>query len=151
MKVATFIEPGKMVITDTPKPVIEQETDAVIKIVRACVCGSDLWWYRGISKRESGSFAGHEAIGIVEKVGTKVTDVSKGDFVIVPFTHGCGQCPSCKAGFDGNCTNHQAAKNVDTKVNIYVILMQTGHWLRSQDNLLIMIMRLLTLCSPYQM
>lgn len=55
MKVATFIEPGKMVITDTPKPVIEQETDAVIKIVRACVCGSDLWWYRGISKRESGS------------------------------------------------------------------------------------------------
>lgn len=43
MKVATFIEPGKMVITDTPKPVIEQETDAVIKIVRACVCGSDLW------------------------------------------------------------------------------------------------------------
>lgn len=48
MKVATFIEPGKMVITDTPKPVIEQETDAVIKIVRACVCGSDLWvvsWY----------------------------------------------------------------------------------------------------------
>lgn len=112
MKVATFIEPGKMVITDTPKPVIEQETDAVIKIVRACVCGSDLWWYRGISKRESGSFAGHEAIGIVEEVGTKVTDVSKGDFVIVPFTHGCGQCPSCKAGFDGNCTNHQAAKNV---------------------------------------
>lgn len=76
MKVATFIEPGKMVITDTPKPVIEQETDAVIKIVRACVCGSDLWWYRGISKRESGSFAGHEAIGIVEEVGTKVTDVS---------------------------------------------------------------------------
>lgn len=151
MKVATFIEPGKMVITDTPKPVIEQETDAVIKIVRACVCGSDLWWYRGISKRESGSFAGHEAIGIVEEVGTKVTDVSKGDFVIVPFTHGCGQCPSCKAGFDGNFTNHQAAKNVDTKVNIYVILMQTEHWLRSQDNLLIMIMRLLTLCSPYQM
>lgn len=46
MKVATFIEAGKMVITDTPKPVIEQETDAVIKIVRACVCGSDLWWYR---------------------------------------------------------------------------------------------------------
>lgn len=89
--------------------------------------------------------------GIVEEVGTKVTDVSKGDFVIVPFTHGCGQCPSCKAGFDGNFTNHQAAKNVDTKVNIYVILMQTGHWLRSQDNLLIMIMRLLTLCSPYQM
>lgn len=85
MKVATFIEPGKMVITDTPKPVIEQETDAVIKIVRACVCGSDLWWYRGISKRESGSFAGHEAIGIVEEVGTKVTDVSKGDLLLFPL------------------------------------------------------------------
>ncbi|MFI3594809.1 zinc-dependent alcohol dehydrogenase family protein [Streptococcus uberis] len=112
MKIATFIEPGKMEITDAPKPQIEEATDAIIKIVRACVCGSDLWWYRGISKRESGAFAGHEAIGIVEEVGSAVDQVAVGDFVVVPFTHGCGSCPACKAGFDGNCTNHKPGKNI---------------------------------------
>lgn len=104
MKAATFIESGKMVITEVPKPTIEKETDAVIRIIRACVCGSDLWWYRGLSKRESGSLVGHEAIGVVESVGEAVTDIKAGDFVIVPFTHGCGHCAACLAGFDGDCT-----------------------------------------------
>lgn len=104
MKAATFIAPGKMVITAVPKPTIEKETDAVIRIIRACVCGSDLWWYRGLSKRESGSLVGHEAIGVVESVGEAVTDIKVGDFVIVPFTHGCGHCAACLAGFDGDCT-----------------------------------------------
>lgn len=112
MKVATFMEPGKMVITKRDKPVIEAESDAIIKIVRACVCGSDLWWYRGIADRPSGSYAGHEAIGIIEEVGSDVTNVVVGDFVVVPFTHGCGHCVACKAGFDGNCTNHVPGKNI---------------------------------------
>lgn len=112
MKAATFMEPGKMVITERDKPVIEAGSDAIIKIVRACVCGSDLWWYRGISDRPSGSYAGHEAIGIVEEVGSDVTNVAVGDFVVVPFTHGCGHCAACKAGFDGNCTNHVPGKNI---------------------------------------
>lgn len=111
MKVATFIEPGKMTITETVVPTLQKETDAIIKIVRACVCGSDLWWYRGISERPSGSFGGHEAIGIVEEVGAKVTRIQKGDFVIVPFTHGCGHCAACQAGFDGNCTNVEPGGN----------------------------------------
>ncbi|MDU5333179.1 zinc-dependent alcohol dehydrogenase family protein [Enterococcus sp.] len=111
MKVATFIEPGKMEVQDAPKPTIIKETDAIIKIIRACVCGSDLWWFRGISKRELNSHAGHEAIGIVEEVGSAVTAVKKGDFVIVPFTHGCGECPACKAGFDGDCTNRETGGN----------------------------------------
>ncbi|CAM4246657.1 Zn-dependent alcohol dehydrogenase [Streptococcus penaeicida] len=112
MKAATFMEPGKMVITERVKPVIEAGSDAIIKIVRACVCGSDLWCYRGISDRPSGSYAGHEAIGIVEEVGSDVTNVAVGDFVVVPFTHGCGHCATCKAGFDGNCTNHVPGKNI---------------------------------------
>ena len=111
MKVATFIEPGTMAIKETAKPVVEKDTDAIIKIVRACVCGSDLWWFRGISKREPNSTTGHEAIGIVEEVGAAVTAVKPGDFVIVPFTHGCGECAACKAGFDGNCTNREAGAN----------------------------------------
>lgn len=111
MKVATFIESGKMTVTEAPVPEIQKDTDAIIKIVRACVCGSDLWWFRGISKREQNSYTGHEAIGIVETVGNAVTSVKSGDFVIVPFTHGCGKCAACRAGFDGNCTNMEPGGN----------------------------------------
>lgn len=105
MKVATFIRPYEMKITEIAKPVIEEDTDAIIKVIRACVCGSDLWFFRGIEKRTSGAFCGHEAIGIVEEVGKKVTSVKVGDFVIAPFTHGCGTCSACKNGFDGSCVN----------------------------------------------
>ncbi|MEQ9809788.1 zinc-dependent alcohol dehydrogenase family protein [Streptococcus jiangjianxini] len=108
MKVATFIKPYEMTVTETEKSKIEEPTDAVIRVVRACVCGSDLWWYRGISQKESGTFAGHEAIGVVEAVGSDVTHIRPGDFVVVPFTHGCGHCAACKAGFDGNCQHYKS-------------------------------------------
>lgn len=103
MKATVFLEPGKMAIKEMPKPELNQENEAIIRVVRASVCGSDLWWYRGISKKEAGSAAGHEAIGIVEEVAEDVTNVEPGDFVIVPFTHGCGECEACLAGFDGDC------------------------------------------------
>lgn len=103
MKTAVFVKPGQIEVQDLPKPEIQQPTDAILKIVRACVCGSDLWWYRGISERQHGTPVGHEAIGIVESVGDEVTDVKPGDFVIAPFSHGCGHCAACLAGFDGNC------------------------------------------------
>lgn len=111
MKAAVFIKPEQMEVRETEKPQLQKDTDAIIKIVRACVCGSDLWWYRGISKREGGTFVGHEAIGIVEEVGNQVTDVNVGDFVVVPFTHGCGECAACLAGFDGNCLNTEGGGN----------------------------------------
>ncbi|WP_125766719.1 zinc-dependent alcohol dehydrogenase family protein [Lapidilactobacillus wuchangensis] len=111
MKAAMFIEPGKVVTAEVDKPVIEKPTDAIIRIVRASVCGSDLWWYRGISKRAANSLVGHEAIGIVDAVGEAVTDVKVGDFVIAPFTHGCGHCAACLAGFDGDCMNQETGGN----------------------------------------
>lgn len=92
-----------MKVGEVPKPIIKKPTDAIIKVLRACVCGSDLWWYRGISKREGGTTVGHEAIGVVEEVGDAVTAVQPGDFVVAPFTHGCGRCAACLAVFDGNC------------------------------------------------
>lgn len=109
MKAAIFNEPGNMSVTDMAKPKIQAPHDAIIRVVRACVCGSDLWWYRGISDKTKGSQTGHEAIGIVEEVGLAVKNVQKGDFVIVPFTNGCGHCAACKAGFDGDCATSQVA------------------------------------------
>lgn len=111
MKAAMFIEPGKVEIKEVAKPTIERPTDAIIKVIRASVCGSDLWWFRGISHRDANTLVGHEAIGIVEEVGSEVTDVQAGDFVIVPFTHGCGHCTACLAGFDGDCLNREAGGN----------------------------------------
>ena len=105
MKIAVFVEPGKVEAKELPKPEIKRPTDAILKIVRACVCGSDLWWYRGISDRPKNTPVGHEAIGIVESVGSEVTNVKPGDFVVAPFTHGCGHCAACLAGFDGDCLN----------------------------------------------
>lgn len=111
MKAAVFVEPGKMEVREVARPQLEKDTDAIIRIVRACVCGSDLWWFRGISKREANTLVGHEAIGVVEEVGSAVTDIKAGDFVIVPFTHGCGHCAACRAGFDGNCLNMEGGGN----------------------------------------
>lgn len=111
MKATAFIEPGKVEIHEVSKPDIQKPTDAIIKIVRASVCGSDLWWFRGIAERTRNSLVGHEAIGIVEEVGNEVSNFEPGDFVIAPFTHGCGHCAACLAGFDGNCLNQENGGN----------------------------------------
>ena len=96
-----------MSVVDLDKPKIQKADDAIIRVVRSCVCGSDLWAYSaGDSKQNHSINDGHEAIGIVEEVGESVTTVKPGDFVIVPFTHGCGHCPACLAGFDGVCVDH---------------------------------------------
>lgn len=125
MKATTFIEPGKVEIKEVPKPSISGDNQAIIRVVRACVCGSDLWWYRGLSDRETGSMVGHEAIGIVEEVSPEVTDVAVGDFVIVPFTHGCGHCAACLAGFDGNCLNSPAG---NTAYQAEYLLYNNADW-----------------------
>lgn len=95
MKAAVFMEPGKVEIHDVPKPTIDGDNQAIIRVVRASVCGSDLWWYRGIAKRQANSLVGHEAIEVVESVSDDVDQIKPGDFVIVPFTHGCGHCVAC--------------------------------------------------------
>ena len=106
MKSAVYTKAGQVGLVEIDRPQIVAADDAIIKIVRTCVCGSDLWSYRNPEMEEGHRNSGHEAIGIVEEVGEEVTTVKPGDFVIAPFTHGCGQCDACCAGFDGSCDNH---------------------------------------------
>ncbi len=106
MKSAVYIKAGQVGLADIDRPQIEAPDDAIIRIVRTCVCGSDLWSYRNPEIEEGHSNSGHEAIGIVEEVGEDVTTVKPGDFVIAPFTHGCGECDACRAGYDGTCDRH---------------------------------------------
>lgn len=112
MKTAIFEKAGLMTVEEVEKPCLQADDDAIIKIVRACVCGSDLWSYsNGDEKAAHSANSGHEALGIVEEVGSAITTVKPGDFVIVPFTHGCGECDACRAGFDGTCDNHVIPTN----------------------------------------
>ncbi|MFD3388492.1 zinc-dependent alcohol dehydrogenase family protein [Ligilactobacillus salivarius] len=108
MKSAVFENKGKVSLEEISKPTIQDSSDAIIRVIRVCVCGSDLWAYSGLDSKETHSVnSGHEALGIIEEVGSDVTTVKPGDFVIVPFTHGCGHCAACLAGFDGVCQDHE--------------------------------------------
>lgn len=127
MKSTMFMEPGKVAIEDIEKPQVQAPDDVIIHVVRTCVCGSDLWAYRGLEdKPHHSENTGHEAIGIVEAVGSDITTVVPGDFVIAPFTHGCGHCAACRAGFDGDCQNH--TDNFSNGVQAEYIRFQHGEW-----------------------
>lgn len=104
MKAAIFRGKGNIVVEERSTPTIQEPTDAIVRVVLACVCGSDLWFYRGISSHSVGS-VGHELIGVVEEIGPEVKDIKKGDFVISPFATSDGVCPHCRAGFQTACVH----------------------------------------------
>lgn len=108
-------------------------TEAIVRVLKACVCGSDLWWFRGINEREHGSLVGHEAIGIVDEVGSGVHDMKPGDFVIVPFTHACSHCVACEKGYDGNCSNMSPAATPAIRPSICARRGRTRRSSKSQD------------------
>jgi threonine dehydrogenase-like Zn-dependent dehydrogenase len=104
VRAAIFNEPGSITVGDRPDASIIDATDAVVRVVQACVCGSDLWYYRGETPFEAGPI-GHEFIGVVEDVGAEVATVKKGDFVIAPFAYSDGTCAHCRHGIQTACLN----------------------------------------------
>ncbi len=92
---------------DVPTPAIKAPTDAVIRISAACVCGSDLWPYRGISPVRAPTAMGHEYCGIVEEVGSAVQSVKPGQFVIGSFFASDNTCPNCRAGYQTSCQHRE--------------------------------------------
>ena len=102
MKAAIFKGPGMVEIGERPDPVIQEPTDAVVRVVLGCVCGSDLWYYRGESAHAVGSI-GHEFIGVVEQAGAEVRGVREGDLVVAPFIYSDMSCPHCLNGSTISC------------------------------------------------
>ncbi|MCX4554710.1 zinc-dependent alcohol dehydrogenase family protein [Streptomyces umbrinus] len=101
---ATIIHgPGDIRVENAPEPKITASTDAVIRTVATCVCGSDLWSYRGINPVTEPQPIGHEYVGIVEEVGNDVSTVRPGQFVIGSFIASDNTCPNCRAGYQTNC------------------------------------------------
>ena len=103
MKATFLFGTGDVRVLDVPEPTIVQPTDAVIRTVVACVCGSDLWDYWNSDPREQGIPKGHEVIGVVEAVGSAVKKFKTGDLVVVPFVASCGECDYCLRGQQTSC------------------------------------------------
>lgn len=102
---AVIHAPGDVRYEERADPVIEEPTDAVVRTVAACVCGSDLWRYRGIAPVPKPTPIGHEFCGVVEQVGDAVTGIKPGDFVVGGFNPGDNTCPVCRKGAQANCVN----------------------------------------------
>lgn len=105
---ATMIHaPYDIRVEDRPDPALQHPTDALVRVAAACVCGSDLWPYRGVRATEEPHPIGHEFVGTVTEVGAGVTTLSPGDFVIAPWANSCGTCPDCRNGITVAC-RHRA-------------------------------------------
>jgi hypothetical protein len=102
MRAAIFNGPKDITVGERADPTIQEPTDAVVRVVLACVCGSDLWYYRGESDHAVGSI-GHEFIGVVEDLGNQVSGLAVGDLVVAPFIYSDMSCPHCRHGSTISC------------------------------------------------
>jgi threonine dehydrogenase-like Zn-dependent dehydrogenase len=116
---ATMIHgPGDIRLEDVPDPVVRRPTDALVRVVASCVCGSDLWPYRGTFPTERPRRIGHEFVGVVEEVGGDVTTIQVGDFVIAPFVASDGTCVHCRNGITTSCDNGAGWGSPDADGNL---------------------------------
>jgi threonine dehydrogenase-like Zn-dependent dehydrogenase len=96
---------GDVRIEDVPDPSIVDPTDAILRVTRACICGSDLWPYVSMEPSQTGQPMGHEAIGVVEEVGADVRTIKPGDLVVMPFAISDGTCDFCREGLTTACVH----------------------------------------------
>jgi threonine dehydrogenase-like Zn-dependent dehydrogenase len=105
MRATVMYRAGDVRIENIPDATLVHPTDAVIRVTRACICGSDLWPYHELAPVETGRRMGHEAIGVVEAVGADVRTVKRGDVVVMPFAYSDGTCMFCDEGLQTSCTH----------------------------------------------
>ncbi|WP_042430953.1 zinc-dependent alcohol dehydrogenase family protein [Streptacidiphilus anmyonensis] len=107
MRGAVIHAPGDVRLETREDPRILQPTDAIIRTVAACVCGSDLWAYRGVEPIGDPRPMGHEYVGVVEEVGSEVTNVRPGQFVVGSFATSDNTCANCRNGYQSSCLNRE--------------------------------------------
>jgi threonine dehydrogenase-like Zn-dependent dehydrogenase len=107
MKAAVLYGPRDVRFEERSVPTIVAPTDAIISISAACVCGSDLWPYRGLDSFPQPTPMGHEYCGVVEEVGSAVASVKRGQFVIGSFFASDNSCPSCQIGYQSSCQHRE--------------------------------------------
>jgi threonine dehydrogenase-like Zn-dependent dehydrogenase len=106
MKAVVFHDIGDIRVEDVPEPEIEKPTDAIVRLTASAICGTDLHFVRGtFPGMKEGTILGHEGIGIVEKIGDGVRNISVGARVVIPSTIACGYCSYCREGYYAQCDN----------------------------------------------
>src|SRR6266566_4149075 len=116
MRAAVMYGAGDVRVEGVPDPRLIEQTDAIVRVTYAAICGSDLWPYKTLEHKDFGRIMGHEAIGVVEEVGAKVHTVRPGEVVVMPFAYSDGLCEFCQAGLQTECVHGgffgQGASNV---------------------------------------
>ncbi|MFE2423205.1 zinc-dependent alcohol dehydrogenase family protein [Streptomyces hokutonensis] len=107
MRATVIHAPGDIRVEDAPEPKILKPTDAIIRTVATCVCGSDLWPYRGLEPVGDPHPMGHEYVGIVEEVGSEVGNVKPDQFVVGSFATSDNTCANCQKGWQSSCLNRE--------------------------------------------
>jgi threonine dehydrogenase-like Zn-dependent dehydrogenase len=118
--------PGDVRVEQRQDPTIEQPTDAVIRVTASCVCGSDLWPYRGVEPVAGPAPMGHEYVGVVEEVGREVRNVRPGQFVIGSFWASDNTCEICQAGYQSSCVHRVLMGTIGTQAELARIPLADG-------------------------
>lgn len=103
MRATLIYGAGDIRIGEVPDPVIKEPTDALVRVLRACICGSDLWPYGAKPVTPDGDRIGHEFLGVIEDVGAEVSGFERGDVVVAPFVWSDGSCDFCREGLQTSC------------------------------------------------
>jgi threonine dehydrogenase-like Zn-dependent dehydrogenase len=115
MRGAVLYAPGDVRVEDRPDPKILEPTDAIIRLSATCICGSDLWPYRGVEALDGATPMGHEYCGVVEEVGSAVTTLRPGQFVVGSFWASDNTCELCQAGYQSACVHRTLMGTIGTQ------------------------------------
>ena len=133
MRGAMLYGPYDVRVEERPDPTIIEPTDAIIRIPATCVCGSDLWSYRGIEPVTEPAPMGHEYVGIVEEVGRAVENIKPGQFVVGSFFASDNTCPICQAGYQSRCAHAAPIGAIGTQAQFARIPLADGTLVATPD------------------
>jgi threonine dehydrogenase-like Zn-dependent dehydrogenase len=126
MRQVVMHRPGDVRVEDRDDPVIIEPTDAIIRLTATCICGSDLWPYRGVEELHGPTPTGHEYLGVVEQVGDQVTSLKVGDHVVGSFVASDNTCEICTAGYQSRCIHNVMMGSIGTQAELARIPLAEG-------------------------
>src|SRR5438132_14197695 len=126
MRGAVHHGPGDVRLEARDDPTLVEPTDAIIRLSATCVCGSDLWPYRGIEAVQAPAPMGHEYVGIVEEVGSAVSTIRPGRFVVGSFFASDNTCEICQAGYQSSCIHRQPMGTIGTQAELARVSLADG-------------------------
>jgi threonine dehydrogenase-like Zn-dependent dehydrogenase len=133
MRAAVLYAPGDIRVEDREDPEIIEPTDAILRLSATCVCGSDLWPYRGVEAIEGPSPMGHEYVGIVQEVGSQVSTIRPGQFVVGSFWASDNTCELCQAGYQSSCVQRVLMGTIGTQAELARVPLADGTLVATPD------------------